>query len=423
MYFFQKLKRTTFIFLLPLGSLAAQTSTLPETQAISYAQALERALAADPRLEWNTSLAEAAEGQVEQAGLRPNPVVGAEVENFLGTGPVSGVDGLEVTLGIRQLIETAEKREKRTALARAERSLVDWERERIVAELEAVIRAAFTDVLLAQRQHSLRVEQLALAERSAQETERLVEAARSSQVELTRATLAVRRQQFALQQSERANLAAKTMLSTYWGEEARADFSVEGELRLEPAVPEFTELASRLVNTASLARYSAEERARAAALELEQARATPDFEVFAGGRYFNEAEGDVGFLVGVEIPWPLFDRNQGNIRTARAQLRAVWQERDVQRRELLIALNRAYQQLQSAHTEAMAIQSELIPSAEATLRETEAGYERGQFTQLAVLESRSTLFEVRESYIAALQRYAVAQAEIEALTRPTTLQK
>ena len=70
----------------------------------------------------------------------------------------------------------------------------------------------------------------------------------------------------------------------------------------------------------------------------------------------------------------------------------------------------------SAQADASLIQAKLLPAAEATLHETEDGYELGQFTQLAVLESRSTLFDVREAYLEALRRYGVAQAEIEALT-------
>lgn len=192
MHNLNKLKLTYFILLVPIGSLIAQTTVASDKEVISYAQALQRAIAAEPRLALNSSLAEAAEGQIEQADIRPNPVVGAEVENFLGTGPITGVQGLEVTLRVSQLFETAGKREKRTALARAERTLVDWNRESILAQVEASVRSSFVDVLLSQRLLDLRREQLALAEQSLEETEQLVEAARSPQVELTRAQLAVR---------------------------------------------------------------------------------------------------------------------------------------------------------------------------------------------------------------------------------------
>lgn len=421
MHNLNKLKLTYFILLVPIGSLTAQTTFASDQEVISYTQALQRAIAAEPRLALNSSLAEAAEGQIEQADVRPNPVVGAEVENFLGTGSITGVQGLEVTLGVSQLIETAGKREKRTALARAERTLVDWNRESIMAQVEASVRSSFVDVLLSQRLLDLRREQLALAEQSLEETERLVEAARSPQVELTRAQLAVRQQQFAVQQADRELAASKAVLSSYWGDSTDTNFDVKGEVSIESSTLEFSELASKLTNTATLSRFTAEEQTHRAALDLEHARATPDFEVFAGGRYFNEDDGNFGFVAGVEIPWPLFDKNQGNIRTARAQLRAVGYDRESVRRELLIRLNRSYQELLSAQADANLIQSDLLPAAEATLRDTEAGYERGQFTQLSVLESRNALFEVREAYLEAQRRYAVAQAEIEALTRPANL--
>lgn len=407
---------------LPIGSLFAQASNGAAPGAISLADAVQRAIAAEPRLRLNLSRAEAAEGRVDQADLRPNPVIGAEVENFLGTGPLSGVQGLEVTIGISQVIETAGKRARRTALARAERALVDWDRETILAELHSSVRSAFVDVLLAQQLLQLREEQLALAERSAAETSRLVEAARSSEVERSRAQLAVREQAFAMQQAKRALVTAKSLLAGFWGGAASAGFSVVGSVRFDPQLPTFAELEAQLADTAALARYSAQERARKAALDLEMARAKPDVELFAGTRYFNERDGDVAFLVGVEVPWTLFDLNQGDIRTARAELNAVSQEREAMRRQRVIELNRAYQQARSAQAEAREIQAELLPAAETTLRDTEEGYQRGQFNQLAVLESRRALFRVREAYLEALQRYSAAQANIEALTRPATLQ-
>ncbi|MCF7993773.1 MAG: TolC family protein [Chromatiaceae bacterium] len=422
MRFIERLGTLLVLIALPIGSLCAQAPSDAASGAMTLADALQRAVAAEPRLQLNATRAEAAEGRIEQANLRPNPVIGVEAENFLGTGPLSGVQGLEITIGISQVIETAGKRVRRTGLARAERALLDWDRQTILAELEASVRAAFVEVLLAQQRLQLREEQLALAERSAAETSRLVEAARSPEVERTRAQLAVREQAFAVQQAARRLATAKSVLASFWGGAGETGFSVVGRVRLDPELPSFDQLAAQLADTAALARYSAQERVREAALDLEMARAKPDVEVFAGTRYFNERDGDVAFLVGVEVPWTLFDLNQGNIRSARAELKAVSDERDAIHRERVIELNRAYQQAQGAQAEAHEIQSQLLPAADATLRATEEGYQRGQFNQLAVLESRSALFRVRETYLDALRRYSTAQADIEALTRPATLQ-
>ena len=422
MYQFSKRKQiVTLLICAPLSALLAQEPTSEEIPPIHYETALSRAIQNDPALRGFDIAVEAAEGQVEQAGLRPNPVVGAEMENIFGSGPFRDVQGMDITLGITQLIETAGKRPKRTELARTERALVDWERELRLAAVESEVRTAFVEVLVAQETLALRKEQLALAERSRKETARLVEAARSNQVELTRAELAVRQQQFAINQAERALQASRARLAALWGESGGSDFTVVGSVELDEDLPELVQLTALLPQSAYLAQYEGHRRNREAALTLEQARAKPNFEVFGGGRYFNEESGDAAFVVGVEIPWPLFDKNQGNIRTARAQVRAVEYEKAATRRELIVALTDAYQNLVAAHAEAQSVENDLLPSAEQTLEETEAGYERGQFTLLSVLESRGTLFEIRETYLDALSRYASAQARIEALTRPASI--
>jgi len=419
---FQRVKFTILIiFLVPTGTIFAQTEEPDFTAPVFYPSALMMAIERDPRLDLTTTVAEAAEGRIEQADLPPNPVVGTEFENFLGTGPVAGTRGIEVTLGISQLIETADKRERRTTLARHERDLVDWQREVLIAEIEANVRQAFVEALMAQETVALRQDQLVLSERGEIETARLVDAALSPRVELTRAQLAIRQQQFALDQAQRNLSAARNALAALWGLTPAPDFQVEGKIVLESSLPGMPELIALLPNTVSLAQFKAVSRAREATFDLMKARATPDIEVFAGGRYLNEADENYGLVAGIEIPWPLFDKNQGNIRTAQARVHAVELERAVVRRTLLVRLSSAYHSLTNAHADAMAVQSGLLPVAEQTLADMEVGYERGQFTQLAVLESRQILFKVRETYLDALTRYARAKAEIEALTRPATL--
>lgn len=423
MHTFLKSKQILSIYLCaPLSALLAQTTTDFVATPVSYEVALERALQNDPALRGFESRYEAAEGQVEQAGLRPNPVVGVEVENFIGSGPFRDVQGAEVTLGISQLIETAGKRHKRSELARTEKNLIDWERELRVANLEAEVRTAFIEVLLAQESLDLRQAQLELTQRSESETKRLVEAARSSEVELSRAQLAVRQQNFALRQAQRNLDAARGRLSVLWGDSLQTEYRVTGSVQMDEQLPELAELTALLPQTAYLAQYQSHLLNKEAALTLEKAKAKPDFEVFGGGRYFNEESGESAFVVGVEIPWPLFDKNQGNLRTARAELRGVEYERATTQRALLIALANAYQTLTAAHEEASSLQADLLPSAEQTLKESEKAYEQGRFTLLSVLESRATLFEIREAYLDTLSRYATAQAQIEALTRPASIQ-
>jgi len=421
MYRFSKRKQILSILIVfPFAALRVQGGDLKAPARVSYKAALERAITSDPNLLGFDAELEAAEGQVEQANLRPNPVITGEVENFLGTGPFRDEQGMELTLGITQLIETCGKRAKRTELGRTQRKLVEWDRELRIGVIASEVRAAFVDVLIAQETLRLREEQLELAERSEGETARLVQAARSAQVELTRAQLAVHQQHFELGRARRELIAARGRLSLFWGDSIETDYAVVGSLELEAQLPELSQLTALLPGSVSLARHDGHVRSREASLALEKAKASPDFEIFGGGRYFNEDGGESTFVVGVDIPWPLFDQNQGNIRTARARLRSVEYERTANHRELLASLTDAYFEITDGYEDAQSIQRALLPVAEKSLAEAEAGYERGQFTLLSVLESRAALFEIREAYLDALARYAVAQSRIEALTRPVT---
>ncbi len=411
MNFFYLIKYIPFYLALSLNG-----ESLPEVK-LSFNDALERTLRQHPALAENIAQTEVAAGQIQQAGRLPNPVISAELGNFLGSGPMRGVQSLEFTLSLSQTLETAKKRPRRVELAKAQYAETLWEAKILRLEIEARLRAAFVNALLAAKDLSLRQEQVQLAKASAAETERLVKAALSPQVEAARAQLAVRQQNFALQSAQRAYASAKAELASLWSEAPESEnFEPVGSLALSPDLPAYETLSAQLHANPSLAAFKAQNRRYEAAIQLEKARAVPDLEVFAGGRYFNEADGDGAFILGLQIPWPLFDKNKGNIHSATALRHANQQAKIRLQRSLRIQLNRAYQALTTAHAEVHSIARELLPAAKETLSRTEAGYQQGKFTQLAVLEARQTLFDLRESHLNALRDYNLAQTEILKLT-------
>ena len=69
----------------------------------------------------------------------------------------------------------------------------------------------------------------------------------------------------------------------------------------------------------------AEREAADAAIDRERSLGVPDPAISAGVRRFEESR-DQAFLVGVSIPLPFRNRNQGNIAAAEARFRAVARE-------------------------------------------------------------------------------------------------
>ncbi|EDY85063.1 outer membrane efflux protein [Verrucomicrobiia bacterium DG1235] len=389
---------------------------LTEGEALSFDQALELAIERSPRAQLLEAQLEAVEGQIDQAKLKPNPTIGAELENVLGTGELQGVDSAELTVGISQLFERREKREKRAELAEAGKQLHRWDYEEALTELRSEVRHAFSNALIAQQNVELQKELLAVAEASQAEVRRRSEAAKASAIELSQANLATSRQGFEISRAQRELAEAKIELAALLNETDPGNFKLEGSLELEERLPSLDELASLLDKSPALARYAAERQAQEAAIEVELAEAKGDLELFGGVKYLRGGSDEAAFVVGIDIPWQIRNRNQGNIRSARAGLLAVEAERRLARRDALAALSIAYGRLRNAFDEWHGLDSQLLPSAESTLESTQNGYQQGIVTLLSVLDARTALFEIRAEMLEATRAYIEAEAEIARLT-------
>src|SRR5260370_17179220 len=80
-------------------------------RSISLAQALQRALAASPRLTAAERDIGIATGLKVQAGALPNPELSFELDNALGSGPYKGLRSAETNLQLSQLFELGGTRE------------------------------------------------------------------------------------------------------------------------------------------------------------------------------------------------------------------------------------------------------------------------------------------------------------------------
>jgi len=98
-------------------------------EPITLAGALARALERSPELRPYDRGRRALEAERLQAGLLPNPSIGLELENFAGSGAVSGTRALETTLVLSQLVELGGKRSRRVGVVAGEIGAFDAEYE------------------------------------------------------------------------------------------------------------------------------------------------------------------------------------------------------------------------------------------------------------------------------------------------------
>lgn len=384
-------------------------------EELSLGNALARALKFNPSLAAYAWQVRAREAAALQAGLLPNPELSIEAENVFGSGEFSGTDAAETTAALSQLIELGGKRSKRREVAALGTALTEWDYESRRLEVFTETGKSFIAVLAAQQRLEQAEELSRLSEDFFNTVSQRVEAGKVSPVERSRAQVTLSSSRIALAQAEQRLTAARRRLATSWGSSDPAFGRVVGSLGDLQPIPREEELEKLLSRSPDLARWESEIAQRRASVDLARAQRIPDLTVSLGARNFRETD-DNAAVLGVSIPLPLFDRNQGGIREAGAELSSALHQRNAVRSESLAELAESYRAMSSAYAEALALREEVLPSARQAFESAQIGYEAGKFGFLEVLDAQRTLFEVTRQYTDALADYHQARIEVERLT-------
>jgi len=189
---------------------------------------------------------------------------------------------------------------------------------------------------------------------------------------------------------------------------------VAGELESISEIPTIESLAELIGQNPDIARWAVEITRRRAEVALAKAQGTPDVAVGVGARHFSETSDDA-MVVGLSLPLPIFDRNQGGILEARFNAAKARQEQRTAEVRVGAALGSAYQELAAAYDEAVMLKEEVLPAALASFDATNQAYRQGKLGYLDVLDAQRSLIEMRIEYLEALSSYHSAVAEIEGL--------
>jgi len=384
------------------------------TGTITLRDAVTLALINNPKLKAFSLDIRVAEARKLQAGLSPNPEIDVEIEEFGGTGGRAGFDSSQTSIQIGQLIELADKRSKRTHLAVLEKDLAEWDFKSKRLDVMSDVGGAFIDVLAAQEQLSLSKELVNLSEQAYSTVAERVKAGKDSPVEETKAKIALSNTRIEFERAGKELVSARHQLTATWGSSSPAFEKAVGEFYELSAVPSFEELTGLISRNPDVARWPAEKERRLAALELEKAKAASDIKLGGGIQYFDEGD-DSAFILGLSIPLPLFDRNQGNIQEAMYMLAKTEEQRKVVQTDLAAALAEASTKLSSSFSEITIIRNDVSPLAKSAFDSASQGYHEGKFEYLVELDAQRTLFEVRARYIEALAGYHKARADVERL--------
>ena len=391
---------------------------------ITLLQALSLALMHNPELAVSSWEMRSGEARSLQAGLFPNPEIEVEVENFGGSrkeenpdgtsDSIKRFDGAETTVALSQLMELGGKRSKRKRVADSDHDLLGWDYETKRLDTITGVTNAFIDLLGLQERMVLTDGLVELSQDVFNTVSERVKAGKVSPVEETRAQVALSTIQIEQDRVTRELEAGRKRLAATWGSNTPTFHRVAGTLETITALPPYESLIARIQQNPDISRWDTELEQREATLHLEKAQRYPDLTIAGGVRYFEESNDQV-YVMGMSLPLPFIDRNQGGILEATYGLQKAKQERTAAEVGTISTLDETYQTLLSAYTEVTTLRDTILPGAESAFNASQEGYLEGKFSYLDVLDVQRSLFDAKDTYINSLITYHKALTSIERL--------
>ncbi len=375
-----------------LGSTSAK-QTEP-VASLTLKQAVKLALDANYSLSSARYAADSSEGIVLQARTRPNPVLDVEVEDTARQASRTTTTKLSLP------IELGGKRGARIAAAELTREIARQDLQQVRVDVRSQTVAAFFDVLIAQEQVALSTKTVEIAHDAYRIADRRVEAGKVAPLDADRAQVELANAELEKAQAASSLKLARYNLAALWGNPSPLFTKVEGDIAALPGRPVLDDLTAALERSPRMQSARLELERSQARIKVERSKRYPDLTVSAGVIRNNEL-GRNQMMLGVSIPLPFFDRNQGNVYEASM---LAYKSRDDYRGlkvRLQTQLQRAASEFDIAKSTTQRFESEILPSANTAFDRAKKGFEAGKFGFIEVLDAQRTLFRARVRHLSA----------------------
>ena len=246
-------------------------------------------------------------------------------------------------------------------------------------------------------------------------TQARIEAGDALPEDVARVEMELARAKVELKRAESLREQALVALASAIGDPTLSFRSLAGTLDATFEIPTLEILAANLASQPETAQAEADIRARNARVDVAKAERIPDVKVELLYHRL-EASQENTLDVGLSIPLPLFNRNQGRLREARAEAAAAEARSRMTQNELTTRLRESHLQLTTALANSGTLKTEILSRAETVLKGAEARYAAGDISLAEILPVRRDWAAVQLSYLESLRDVMQAWAEIKPLT-------
>jgi cobalt-zinc-cadmium efflux system outer membrane protein len=403
------------LFLLASPS-RAQTPTSEEQKTITLEELQQMALDNNPTFAQSAANIQAAEGRKKQSGLYPNPTVGYQGEQIRGGSFHGGEQGFFIQqdivlggkLGLNRKIFDQELKQAETE--------AEEQKVRVVTN----VRMSYIQALAAQQTLELRQNLSKLANDADETSHQLANVGQADAPDVLESEVEAQQAQLAVIMAEQNQQRVWKALAAVVGKPRLPLMKLEGKLEDTPPV-NAEELVEKIVNESPAVKITELGVKRAeAALVREKREPVPDLQLRGGlqqnGELLSAPSGRPvglqGFAdVGVRIP--IFNRNQGNIATAKADAERA--KREVERVKLVLRERAAsvVQNYTFSQTAVDRYKNQMIPRAQKAYEMYTKKYQEMAAAYPQVLIAQRTLMQLEVSYISALESFATSSLSLQ----------
>lgn len=379
----------------PSGVVPASFKADKLPPALSLDDLVALSVERNPRLRRAAFGVDVASGRAVQAGLYPNPTISFQGEEM---GSREGPGGILTVPLVTQQVVTGGKLtlSKAAATREVDQATLSLLQERYV--LLTTVRQGYYEVLTLQRRVELLGELVRLASESVETTKKLLEAKQVAKLDVLQLQVEQNRLRADEDAARQELAAAFRRLAANMGVPDLPITPLAGTLDAAPPEYDYDQVRHAVLNVHPQLR-SAQVGVHRAQLLLRRAQADPIPNVTVGAGYTrnNQARGDEWtFQVG--LPVPLWNRNQGNIYAARAEVGQAVTQVDQVANDLVGQVATAYGNYAAARQRAERYRTSILPDARETYTLALRAYQGGQFEYLRVLQAQRAVAEANLEY-------------------------
>ncbi len=392
---------------------AEDKNNQPVDKKISLEEAIKIAIEKNPQLQSTRDQIDAAIGSLRQSKLYPNPVLELLAEEIPSNEV--GLNQSQNLVGITQPIITGGKRGLGVKVSEKSKEKNELERDTVLLAVIADTKKAFYKAVADQEGYAIakKVEEIAKGIYESEKArfdagEVAITNVLRAEVELSKARNLVSNAEGNLQNSIKE-------LQTVMGIPEETVNGVMGKLLTKPGELSLHELELNMKSNQPVLKASKKNIEIAETqLTLEKRQAIPDINVSAGYKRLT-LENEDTVQMGIEIPAPFFNRNQGNIQKGKALSRKAKSENLSVYNDLLFQLKKNFNSYNVERKRVIEYRDKILPKAEESLKLITRGYKEGEFDYIDLLDAQRTWAETRISYIESLKNLNLLIADIERL--------